>query len=374
MRNVALTLLTASLLMAGPARAKGNEGEQLAAAIATLRNVQPQKSDDENDAVNERLNRAWKYLDAHRAPAVVALQAELDKALAANPVDQFFVLDVAHFLYRADAKANGDVALRALERLDPAAPVIQANTKELFDFARLFTLHKDRRALPAIDKLFLDTDFEVFVQQHHMTLDGIWICVFLYGPFGADIDQHLVAAAKANAKREARVLDLMSAIASDAGVPFAVAELQGPGMKDAEMFGRAVGALARLGGPEGRKVLLSIDTKLLGENSKRDYLEFKPKIESLSFANLRDALVEEYGTEKLSEAQVRARLATMIAHGSLEGSPRPDAIVSAKIPLPELIQKVRALRSSLLEHVSDETLDDLNSVDRILATLSFRSY
>jgi hypothetical protein len=372
--KLGFAILTATVLFTRHALGDPDEAKQLTAEIAKLRNVQPQKDEAQNAVINRRLDEAWKFLESHRAQALPALQTELQKALATDPIDQFFILDLANFLYRTDPKTNGDVALRALARLDPTATVIKANHQELFDFARLFSLHKERRALAAIDKLFLDSDAEIAVPQHAMGLNGTFVCVFLYGPFGADIDRHLVDVAKGNASRQKRVLGMMSIIGADAGLAFAADMLQGPALKDDEMFARAVGTLARLGGPKERKLLLSIDTRTLSETSRAYYLKIKPDITALSFDSLSASLVRDFGAQQLSDSEVRARLKKMLEHAGKDEDTKPNSIVAAKIPSSELIRQLREIRSSIFARLSNEALEDVEVGNRILAALAYRPF
>ena len=112
------------------------------------------------------------------AVALPALREQLALEIRKAKPNQLVLLDVGFFLHTEGAPEDRDLAREALFTLDPAADIVRANDRELFDFTRRVAASRDPRTLDFVDRAFLRGDVTVFVPEHALTLDETLVCVY----------------------------------------------------------------------------------------------------------------------------------------------------------------------------------------------------
>jgi len=316
-------------------------------------------------AVNKELDEIGGYLKNHEASVRPILVRELDREAGAAAPNQFFLLDMG---YAAARFGDADIALKALLRIDAKHPMITSSIDELFFFVHRVAREGRPEVLPAIDKLVLDSDRQVFIPQHMLKLDPGLQGVFLYGVFGTGSERYLVGLLERRQDRIVRVLEILNWLGTNQCIPNVVRTIDHH--PDVETVKRAVGVMMRVGGATGRDALVALDRKRL-EPAARDYLaSIDETIRKVSF----DSLTGSFGkrSARLPDADVRKRLELMVEHDGVDNETDVTAILESTIPTPELIERLARVRSSTLHRLSDEALSDVEVTNTLINALGYR--
>jgi hypothetical protein len=318
---------------------------------------------------NRQMDAAWKLFNTHRDRALPILRAELASEMAKQRPADMVLLDIGYFLHRSGETSDKDLARNALFALDPTTELIRWNGQQLFYFTHGVAAEYDPRVLPLIDRAFLQDGVRVFVPQHSMQLDETLTCVFLYGVYGKDAEAR-VRAALTDPKRARRAMEVLVWL----GSPESNAAIEDVMRKqrDYETFARAAAFLMQAGGPQGRAIMLRIEPATLDPKSAQYYASIRGAVEATTFARYRVAVARLPGDTKLSDAEVRARLAAMRAKAGRDESTSPAAILDSRLPRETLIEELVAIRSLTFKRISDEALSDVKVTNLTINALRFR--
>ncbi len=355
-------------LIAGSGRAETLEQE----ILARLDQIRAVRSDGDAKTIerfNEQMDATWQFFTANQAQALPILRAQLGAELGQASPSDLLLLDVGFFLYTEDAPEGKAVALNALLRLNPRAPVIAANNEELFEFAHAVAEDHDARVLPFIERAFLSSDSPVYIPQHALKLDGTLICVFLYGAYGAESEGVLRTklADKAVAKR---VLEILVWLGSPVALPEVRQALADS--PDFATFSRVASYMMRSAGPAGRNFLLALDPKPLDSQSKQYLAEIREAAQGVSFEAAKAGFASIQGDQKLPDAEVAVRLDGMIKNNGVDDRTSPLAILSSGLSADLLISKLTTVRSRTLFRLSDEALSDVEVTNALINALRYR--
>src|SRR5581483_6451660 len=222
---------------------------------------------------NQRMDAAWSYVRAHREVAIPIVQAELTSAVAAEPADQFFLLDLGFLLLTEGGDKYAPISLQAFGRIDSAAEIIQANWEEVFHCAmKLGATGVDpARYLDALDRIFWPSQraIDFFRAPHLVKLSPDDVCCLVYGVAGDAAAGRLAARLKADKSARPRRLQLLTTVGSESHTPTATAILAEA--TDYETVSAAVTFLMTVGGPSGRAAVLSVDPAMK-DSRTTDYL------------------------------------------------------------------------------------------------------
>jgi hypothetical protein len=337
--------------------------------LSHLRGVQTTADDSVIARQNQQMDDAWSYFSANKAGALPVLREQLAAELRKPHPNNLVLLDVGYFLQLQDAPQDKDLSKAALLALDPTDRLVQWNIKELFRFAHLVAASHDERILPFIDKAFLRGKATVFIPQHSLRLDETLVCVFLYGVYGEGAEQHLrELLADKNVSRE--VMEILVWLGSPESVP-AVSKAY-TANPDYEHFSRMTAFMMKSGGPQGRAAMLAIPVGELDARTQEYYVEIRPAVESTSFDSLRKQFGPA-GPSKLSEDQIKARLAAMKAHEGKDESTQPTDILNATLSHEFLTHELVAIRAKTFLRLSDEALSDVEMTNALANALRYRN-
>jgi hypothetical protein len=319
---------------------------------------------------NKQMDEAWKFFDQNKKQVLPILARELDAEIKKAKPSDLVLLDIGSYLSLQEDVSYRATAKRALFALNPSAEIVQWNFQQLFNFTYAFADDPDPKTLQLFDKIFLPANQSVFVPQHAMTLDGTLICVFLYGKYGAESEDHLRRLLADSILRN-RVIEILVWIGSPASLPDVKAAIVAP--HDYDTFVRVTAFMMAVGGPEGRATMLAIGPTEPDAKAKKYYGEIAQKIKESSFDTASLPLSRLPGYKKLSDEEVRVRLQAMYKNYGKDEETHPMAIVNSGLPKAYLIEVLTKIRSRMLYRLSNEALDDVQITNALINALRYRA-
>jgi hypothetical protein len=363
-----IAIATALLFVANHAGAATVE-EETVARVNQLRAVKAGPGAEPLEKYNKQMDEAWKFFSANKAQALPVLRAQLKSELSSPQPNDLVLLDIGYFLYLAREKTDKAMALDALFRVKPDSPVVEADFSELFNFAHLAAADHDPRVLDLIDKAFFSTDLDVIVPQHALTLKATLLCVFLYGAYGPESEARLRTKLKDKATAN-RALEILVWLGTPASIPdVGPALAASPGY---DTFTRVTSYMMQVGGPAGRKFMMSVQAESLDPKAREYYAKIQPMIRDLSFAQMKAVLAKSGGDKRLSDEEVKARLSAMYDNFGKDDRTSPLAIVDSGLSSSYLIGELIKIRSRTLQRLSNEALDDVQVTNVLITALQYR--
>ena len=368
MRTSRLVLLL-WMMFASVANAASTVEQEVAYRLDQIRAIRAQYDPKSLEESNRRMDDAWKFFSANMARAVPVIRAQLVKELKQPRPNDLLLLDAGLFLYSNDGVAGKAVASQALFALNPDAGIVRANDRELFDFASALARNHDSRVLPLIAKAFLGRDDTIFVPQHSLSLNSTLICSFLYGQYGPDSETYL-RAQLADKRLAQRTIEVLIWTGSPAGIPEIKAAFAANPSE--QLFSRVTAFMMQAGGPAGRAYMLSLDPKTLPANSRVYLAKVRDAIVKSSFQSIRGGFLGIPGDARLSDGEVKLRLAAMIKNDGKDDRTSPLAILDSKLPADFLIGQLVQVRTRSFYRLSDEALSDIEITNALINGLRYR--
>jgi hypothetical protein len=343
--------------------------EETSVRLNQLRAVQAGQSAEENDSYNKQMDAAWQFFTAHEAQVLPILRRQLKAEIARVQPSDLILLDVGYFVHEHDKGDGTGLARDALFRLDPHASIIEFNWKELFEFAHAAAEDHDPRVLDLIDKAFLPSDQKVFIPQHALELNGTLICVFLYGAYGTEAERALISKIgdRSVAKRTLEILGWLGSPESVKAVSEALSAYP-----NYETLSRVTSFMMQMAGPAGREFMLTLAPGQLDDKSRQYLLKIHPALQEVSFEAIERSFAGLPGDKKLSDAEIKSRLASMIAKFGKDDRTNPLAILDSGLGSDFLIAELLKIRSRTLYRISDEALDDVEATNAVINGLRYR--
>jgi hypothetical protein len=339
--------------------------------LARLRSITPTSTPEQIQQQNERMDEAWQFYHSNKNAALPVLRRELAAELKRKQPAQLLLLDVASFLFVEGDNEDRKRSMQALLAIDTDAQIMQVNFDQLFRLTHGLAGTGDPRLLEFIDRNFLPTERSVIMQEHSLTLNPTLICAFLYGQYGPEGEQHLQAKLKQPDRAE-RVLEVLKWIGSPISVPAVKAAM--PAQSDYDLFTRELTFMMINGGPDGREAMLQIDPAHLDAQSKPYYEKVRPAIEAQGYPQLRKKFEQFTGETKLSEEQIKQRLAAMYENFGKDNRLNPQALLDSTLKKDYLIGELSRIRARMFSRVSDEALSDIELTNAVMNTLRYRDH
>ncbi len=334
-----------------------------------IRNIKTDMGAEATKVYNRQMDDAWRFFQKNKAQVLPVLRGQLKTELKSSKPNDLILLDIGYFVYQNDGAEGKTIGADALSKLNPGAKIVQANYRELFDFAYAMARDHDSRVLPIIERNFLPSDQEIFIPQHALKLDGTLICVFLYGTYGPESEDILRAKLVDKPVRR-RALELLVWLGSPASLPDVRNVLESS--PDYETFLRVTSYMMRAAGPAGRTFMLGLSPKTLDTQSRRYLAKIHSAIQETSFESIKASLARVPGDKNLSDAEVKARLSAMLKNYGKDDRTSPVAILNSGLPSEYLINMLMKIRSRILYRLSDEGLGDVEVTNFLINALRYR--
>jgi hypothetical protein len=339
--------------------------------IDQIRAIKAGQNHETMETYNRQMDAVWKFYTSHKPEILPILRAQLKAEIARDQPSDLVLLDVGLFVHESGGAEGNALARDALFRLSPHAAIINENYKELFELTHAAAADRDRRVLDFIDKNFLTTQQTIFIPQHALKLDGTLMCVFLYGVFGADAEDHLRAKLQDPTVAK-RVLELLGWLGSPESLSqVGNALTASPGY---ETFARVTAFMMQVGGPAGREFMLKLDPNKLDPQSREYLAKIRPAIQGMSFEANRGSVAQAPGDKKLSNAEMKMRIDAMITNYGQDERTSPLAVLDSGLSSDVLIPSLLKARSRTLYRLSDEALSDVEATNAVVNGLRYRGH
>lgn len=343
--------------------------QETAARLEQIRNIKADQGDEAIKVFNQQMDQTWQFFSANKPQVLPLLRQELEREISRVQPNDLLLLDVGYFVFQNDTAQGKSLALNALLHLNPGAPVIIANDKELFEFTYAAAREGDPRILDFIDSVFLAKDHAIFIPQHALKLDSTLLCVFLYGVLGPVSEDHLRE--KLKDKRVAsRALETLVWLGSPASAPAVQQALSADPRY--QTFARVTAFMMQSAGPDGRNFILNTPSEPLDSQSKQYLGKILPAVRSTSYASMHASFSKMGGDQKLADSEVRARLTAMIQNYGKDDKTSPLAILDSHLDRAFLIEQLVQVRRSTLYRLSDEALSDVEMTNALINTLRYK--
>lgn len=344
------------------------------AALAAMRDVHIEGlSQPQVDVINQRLDHAWKTIEASGPAAIPVVRAALvaETAKPGKP-DYFFLFDASHLLATLDSQNQWDAISPALARIEPDDTTILANADPYFRLCYQLAQTGRPDALPALLPFLRVKKATVQLPQHDLPLNPTLICVFLFGSYGPAAEDTLLDHLESHPEERARILEILRWIGTAKSFG-PVSKLYTP-QQSYDMLLRAFSVLITLGGEPGRRFLLETPVATMDEKFRGYYAHVQSSLVIPGFefnACQLQKLSHEDSTKPLSRTELDQLLAHMDAnYGKEDVITAMTLLLSADASdLPRLIH----IRSRMFFRLSDEALDDVKEIGILINALSSKS-
>jgi len=177
-----VTTLILAILLTLPALARQASDEELEKAVATMRNIVPDKmSKEEKEARAKELTKAWQTIQSTGEKGIKRLIAELDMLENSKTEDDYFKLSMGAFLWEIGGLDQAELIARCWR----SARSFSANYQYVFFPAFAAAMTEDNRALPMLRAFLKDKESIVVVYRHGgMKLGWPIAQEFVWGAFG----------------------------------------------------------------------------------------------------------------------------------------------------------------------------------------------
>ena len=365
-----LFILVFVIVLSLPALAAEVSEKELVMRINDLRGLKLPKDQSEIEKMNKRLDSTWKFFKDNKEKAIPILKKELEAQLLKKESDNYFLLDVGLFLFSEDEIASKDLALRALKKLDPSSEMIQADFRRIFNLTLGIASSHEKGILEVIDNVFLRAERKVIVPEHYLTLDPTLTCVYLYGIYGPDSEDYLVNKLEKEPVHVKRVLEILNWIGTERSF-HSVRKIM-ISQPNYETFVRSIGYFLRLGGAEGRRIVLDMDMRRFDARSREYYEKIKLQAEEQTYQTFYKSFESLPGDKTLSDDVLKQRLRAMCESYGKENTTNPLAVLNSKAPIDDLIAELVKIRSRMFYRVSDEALYDVQVTNTLIDALLYK--
>ncbi|MEW6331091.1 MAG: hypothetical protein AB1560_06510 [Pseudomonadota bacterium] len=321
-------------------------------------------------AYNKQMDEAWQFFNANQKSILPILRRELSQELRKDNPNNLFLLDIGYYLYLHNEVSDKELGKQALFRLDTTSEIIRSNQQQLFYFTHAVASDKDPKLLLFLDKAFLKGKVTAFIPQHSLMLDETLVCVFLYGIYGQTAELHLKPLLK-DRNLTRKVIEILIWIGSPDSIQDVKAAMTAS--RDHETFARATAYMMKIGGPQGRAVMLAIKPGDFDDKSQEYYEKVRKDIGTISYSILRKQFTGIPGIAKLSGGELKKRLSAMYENYGKDDEISPEAVLNSDLPRDFLINELIRIRSRMFYRLSDEALSDVVMTNAIMNTLYYKN-
>jgi hypothetical protein len=358
-------------MASGSAWAQADVQKEARRKLDDLRGIQVTKGKAALNALNKKMDDAWTFIKGH-PEANALVQEELAKAIAAPKADQFFLLDMAYLSVETLGAKALEPATAALERLDPASGIVQANKEELFHFViKMGALGAaSEKYFAQLDRLYLrrEESLDYFKAPHVVRFGPFDVRCMVYGACGSPTADYLAALLPA-AKKPALILQVLSAIGSEANVPAATAAMKA--RADYDTIAAGLTFMMQLGGPSGRAAVLALEPAKFSGKARSFLAQTRPAVEAVNF----DAFVAtltKLDPASVSDEKLQKLLDQMEAKDGADDETPPAAMVKSGLPSDALLAQLKRIRARSFRRENNHVLEDLPVTNMVINALQFK--
>ena len=120
--------------------------------------------------------------------------------------------------------------------------------------------------------------------------------------------------------------------------------------------------------------MLAVKRERLEPAARSYYDKIRPAVEAVTYEAIRKPFEEIPGDARLGDAEVRRRLAAMIANDGRDERTSPLAILDSGLERAFLVEELRKVRQSALHRISDEALTDVEVANALINALHYRPH
>lgn len=341
---------------------------QVQVIVENIRAVGELPPETPAEPLSAELDRNYRALltlgPSGRAAVAEAVQAEL----RAGAPNDFLLLDLGHFLMSDDC-AELAVSRAALERLDPADPIVRMGNADLFEFTHAMAFRYGRALLPVVDRVAAAADRSVFYPQHALELTPMAQAVFLWGVTDPRVDEHLSELIEREGPARARAAQALGVLSTPSSAD-ALGSLLRPGVTP-ELFESVSLGLINGAGDQGQRVLLALEPARFGAELGPQIERIQGMVSQLSYESLRGHLGD---AQRMDSARLRERLGLAIMNSGVDDELAPETVLDAELTRAELIDWLRALRAAQLRRLSDEGIADAKISSALISVVAYRDH
>lgn len=340
--------------------------------IENIKNIQFSKDQNVLDNNSKVLDQAWKYFSENKEIAMPIIAEQLKQELAKDVVNDFMLLDLGFYLRISnDSSEYNDISRAALYRLDPEDELVKLVSSQYFTYVHELAKDQDEGILDYIDKNFLFKPFETTIPQHSLKLDQVFCCVFLYGVYGADSEDHLLQYLDKEEHLEL-IFKILAFLGTDKSVE-RIYNIATPELDD-ETFMSAVFYLMSNGGKKGTDLITTFNKDKFKTRSQGLLEKIQEPLKTLTF----DMIIQGYqaygGDKELDDNELLNRMQTMYDNYGKLYDTSPMAFFNSKLPKEQLIHELNKIKYRYFYRISDETIGEVKVTIGIINALSYRDY
>lgn len=336
--------------------------------LNNIRAIKAGGSDSDVQKYNRQMDEAWAFFNKNKGVSLPVLRAQLTAELGKSARSELLVMDSAYFLQTEGESGDKTLARRALFSLDTSAEIIRWNHDELFKFSHAVAPDRDPKFLEFVDKNFLRGKVTVIVPQHALTLDETLVCVFLYGAYGRDVEEHLLPFLRDPALQK-KVIEILTWLGSPKSVNAVASVITSSPNYDT--FARATGFMMGSGGPESRSAMLAIDPQKLDAKSRDYFAGIRARVQEVSFES-QSKQFDRMPGEIVKDEELKKRLAAMYENFGNDDKTSPKSVLVSTLPREYLIEQLARIRARTFQRISDEALSDVEVTNVLINTLRYR--
>lgn len=312
----------------------------------------------------------WSFFLANKKITLPILERELRAETVKKKKNDFFLLEIGHFLFLNGSVAQKETATRALYSIDSSKISITANFDKLFHFTYLVSKERYPGILEFVDDTFFSNVRQrIVTADQPLTLDGAIICVFLYGAYGPDSEQHLLTNFT-HPKKRLFAIEILTWIGSEQSVPRVKKAIFQE--TDYNLLTRALTYLLQNGGPEGIQVILELPTN--GFN--KDLLKFYDRIHKAAKIISLESLTARYsrhpGKTEYSDEELKQNITHMYDKGKLDRQLNPVTIIKSKLSNQYLLLELSKIRRKMFSRISYLGMGDIQFINSLMNAIQFR--
>lgn len=178
--SINCTLIFAFLIAAPIVFAQTPADPQIEKAVATLRNIHPDKFTDEQlSAKAKEIDESWKLLISKGASAAARLKQEIEKVDAGKENDDFFKLNASVVLWNIGKANEADY----IAKVWTSTPIERQYTY-VFLTAFEAAQTQDPRVLPMLRAILRDDKGAIYISAHAMNVAWPLSQEFVWGAYG----------------------------------------------------------------------------------------------------------------------------------------------------------------------------------------------
>jgi hypothetical protein len=370
-RLVCMCMLPLAATFASDASLAVDESQVLK-QLASLRGLQQQTDEKARERQNAKLDAVWQFLNENKAQALPLVRRELSAELSKGAPDQSFILMTSSFLISQNEPR--DLAVKALARIDPDAPIHRGNHRALVAFTHELAKSGDPRVAAQIDRLFLSSErsLEFFEAPHYVKLPAQSIRAILYGTTGPSAEGHLAKLLDDPKleKHHRTLLMLLVELGSEDSVEPVARIMNRRG--DYEHFVVAVTMLMSVGGPKGRDAVIGVKTAHLDAKSRAYLEEILPHVRAVTFERLAESLKAlDSESPMLNDAALSRRLEAYARTG-VDNTLNPSNLTRSFLPKAELLRQLKRIRSKGMWRLNQHALEHADVASHIINAVQYR--